>query len=113
MAWIYHQTNNSLHKAFDTLINSCKINDKVLHEYFITNKYYRIMFRTDGDYDKIIMDDKVYSKARFLRCKNFKRVLIDYYKPLGVYVKGPIEIIKRDETITNRWIIELTPIYVQ
>ncbi len=114
MGWTYYLEDNPntfdyFNKTFDNFIGQCLINKEKLTDQLSTNDCYRFLIKTDGDNDKIFYDtDKFYLKSKFLKNKNFKKRLIDYYQPLGIYVNGPKEIIKRDGTYNNRWIVELT-----
>jgi len=119
MPWIYYTSispiddqNNSFNEAFNFFLNQCIINKDRLIQQLSNNQCFRFLIRTDGENDKIICKDgKVFLKSKFLNNKNFKKCLIDYYKPLGVFVKGPTEIIRRDKSVMNKWIIELMPMY--
>ena len=119
MPWIYYTSvspiddqNNSFNEAFNFFLNQFIINKDRLIQQLSSNQCFRFLIMTDGENDKIICKDgKVFLKSKFLNNKNFKKCLIDYYKPLGIFVKGPTEIIRRDKTIMNKWIIELTPMY--
>lgn len=119
MGWIYHtnitpreQPYDSFNIAFDTFLNQCLIHKDRLVELLDKKSYFRFVIRTDGDNDKIINSDgNIYLKSIFLTNKTFKKKLIDYYRPLGIYVKGPDRIDRRDGTTTHRWMIELRPSY--
>lgn len=120
MGWLYHtdispteKPNNSFNEAFDICLNQCLIHeDRVIKELDEFTKF-RFTIRTDGNYDKIpTRDGRIYLKSIFLKNKTFKKKLIDYYKPLGIYVKGPVRLDKRNGDITNRWLIELSPKYL-
>lgn len=119
MPWIYctnisplDEQHNSLNEAFDTFLSQCFINKDKLNNQLSNNSCYRFLIRTDGEYDKIVSSDgKIFLKSKFLTNKNFKKSLIDYYKPLGIFVKGPKEIVRRDGSLMNKWIIELMPMY--
>jgi hypothetical protein len=119
MPWIYYTSlspidvqDNSFNEAFNFFLSQCIINkDKLLLE-LSSNQCYRFFIKTDGDNDKIICNDgKIFLRSKFLNNKNFKKSLIDYYRPLGVFVKGPTEIVRRDGSITNKWLIQLLPMY--
>jgi hypothetical protein len=119
MPWIYFtdispmdDQNNSFNEAFNFFLEQCIINKDRLRQYLSNGQCYRFLIRTDGENDKIICKDgKVFLKSKFLNNKIFKRNLIDYYKPQDVFVKGPKEIIRRDGSTTNKWMIELMPTY--
>jgi len=97
MPWIYFTSispiddqYNSFNEAFNLFLGQCIVNKN----------------------DKIVCKDgKVFLKSKFLVNKNFKKSLIDYYRPLSIFVKGPREIIRRDGSVMNKWIIELLPMY--
>jgi len=119
MPWLYFTNispiddqNNSFNEAFNFLLDQCIINKDRLNQQLSSNQCFRFLIRTDGENDKIICNDgKVFLKSKFLNNKNFKKCLIDYYKPQGIFVKGPTEIIRRDKSVMNKWIIELMPMY--
>lgn len=113
MGWIYFTNinpyNNTYDEAFNKLLNKCLINKENLFRYLSEHNCYRFLIKTDEHNNKIICEDgSCYLINKFLINKNFKANLINYYKPLGVYVNGPKELIRRDGTSTDRWIIELT-----
>jgi len=119
MGWIYftsispiEEQNNSFNDAFDLFLKQCLINKDRLLQELSNNQCFRFLIKTDEDNDKILCKDgKFFLRSKFLTNKNFKKCLIDYYKPFGIYVKGPKEIIRRDGTVMNRWMIELMPMY--
>lgn len=119
MGWIYCNSispfddqNNSFNEAYSLFLSQCTINKERLAQKLTTGQCYRFLIRTDEEYDKILCSDgKIFLRSKFLNSKNFKKGLIDYYRPLGVFVKGPKEIVRRDGSLMNRWIIELTPTY--
>jgi len=120
MGWLYFTSvspiddqNNSYSEAFNFFLNQCIINKDRLMQQLSLNQCFRFLIRTDGDNDKILCKDgKIFLKSKFLKNNNnFKKSLIDYYRPLGVFVKGPKEIIRRDGSVMNKWIIELMPMY--
>ena len=119
MGWLHHtnvspdndnENKNSFNEAFDIFLQQCLVNKERLKKDLEENNYLRFVIKTDGDNDKIICSDgRFFIKSKFLINKTFKKKLIDYYRPLGIYVNGPKEIKRRDGTLMNRWIIELTP----
>jgi hypothetical protein len=119
MGWKYYTSispiddqYNSFNEAFNLFLNQCIINKDRLIQQLSYNHCFRFLIKTDGENDKIICNDgKIFLKSKFLNNKNFKKSLIDYYKPMGIFVKGPKEIIRRDGSIMNKWIIELMPMY--
>jgi len=119
MPWKYYTSitpiddqYNSFNEAFNFFLNQCIINKERLMQQLSSNQCFRFLIRTDGENDKIICKDgKIFLKSKFLNNKNFKKNLIDYYRPMGVFVKGPKEIIRRDGSVMNKWIIELMPMY--
>lgn len=119
MPWIYYTSvsptddqNNSFNEAFNFFLNQCIINKDKLIQELSSTQCFRFIIRTDDANDKIVCrDGKIFLKSKFLNNKNFKKNLIDYYKPLGIFVKGPKEIIRRDGSLMNKWMIELMPMY--
>ena len=119
MGWIYYTSisptsdqTNSFNEAFDIFLNQCQIDQSTLNKQLSTDNCFRFLIKTDPENNKIVCrDNKIYLRSKFLINGNFKRSLIEYYKPMGIFVKGPREIIRRDGTVINKWIIELIPIY--
>lgn len=114
MGWLYHtnifdEDDNSYNEAFNIFINQCFIHEDKIKKELSNNNYFRFIIRTDGENDKIFTKDgKIFLKSKFLIRKSFKKQLIDYYRPLGVYVDGPNEFKRRDGTEIFRWWIELS-----
>ena len=105
---------NSFNKLFDFCISDNDIADikKLLDD---KSKTHRFEIKTMGDNDEIDPDSDYhvkFTKSRFLGTPRFKKALIDYYNPSGIYVKGPYEV-KKQETqnnvvITKEWIIDFS-----
>lgn len=114
MAWVYFTNNNpyvdnKYEEALNILLQQCLIDKEILYKYLSTHNCYRFLIKTNEDNNEIICGDgTIYLKNKFLSNKIFKTNLINYYKPLGIYVKGPKELVKRDGISTKRWIIDLT-----
>lgn len=119
MPWIYYNNisqtddqNNSFNEAFNFFLDHCIIDKDRLDKQLFSSQYFRFLIRTDDENDKIVCKDgKIFLKSKFLASKNFKKSLIDYYKPLGIFVKGPKEIIRKDGSVMNKWMIELMQMY--
>lgn len=117
MGWIYYDVSpvdeqNSFNEAFNLFLNQCMISKDRLAKQLSTNQCFRFLIKTDEENDKIVCNDgRIFLKSKFLKNKNFKKSLIEYYRPLGIFVKGPTEIIRRDKSVMNKWIIELMPMY--
>jgi len=119
MPWIYFTSispiddqYNSFNEAFNLFLGQCIVNKERLQQQLSSSQCFRFLIRTDDENDKIVCKDgKVFLKSKFLVNKNFKKSLIDYYRPLSIFVKGPREIIRRDGSVMNKWIIELLPMY--
>jgi len=101
------KTENPQTKAFEIFIA-----DLLLSEEFVKNELHlqntSKIIRIDTTNDNIAGTQ--FLKSVFLLNHNFKQRLVDYYNPLGIFVRGPDEIIKRDGTSTKQWILELSPI---
>ena len=113
MAWIYFTTispyNNSYEEALSIFFGQCLIAKERLSEHLMHNECYRFLVKTDENNNTIkTKDNKIYYKSKFLSSKGFKKMLVEHYRPLGIYVKGPTELITKDSCITNRWMIELS-----
>ena len=109
---IYLENYNN---AFNILIEPLLVNKDVLNKHFNT-----INLKTNRLYEKffiIINCDKKnniiklnnysleFEKSKFLNLKNkkIKQILIDYYKPLNLYVNGPLQLLNNN----NNYYIEL------
>jgi hypothetical protein len=108
--------------AYKTFIESICINsenlEKIVNEikYIIDPKTknpsskYRFMIETYEDDDIINKNDDYavkFTKSKFIlyKYKKVKADLINYYKPLGYYVKGPFKIVINNNI--NKYFIEL------
>lgn len=119
MGWLYHinlnteeDIDNSYNEAFNTFLQQCLIHKDRISQELSENNRFRFIIRTDDENDKVYCSDgKFFLKSKFLNRKTFKKKLIDYYRPLGIYVDGPHELKRRDGTDIHRWWIELSPKY--
>ncbi len=117
MGWIYHininndnDVDNAYNEAFNIFLQQCLIHEDRIKEELSANTRFRFVIKTDGDNDKIYCSDgRFFLKSKFLTRKTFKKKLIDYYRPLNIYVDGPHEFKRRDGTDIYRWWIELSP----
>lgn len=114
--WMYHThitpigeilSYNPLNDAFNKFLNDLKIDEKKIKKELEIQIPYRLIIKTDGAYDNIDASGK-FKKSKFLNNRKFKQNLIDYYNPMGIFVKGPD--IKEFKD-TQYWIIELSPIF--
>ena len=71
------------------------------------NNKYRIFMDLSEQNNEIQIDEFKYYKNKFLASNNFKKELINYYKPLGLYVRGPHNIVTKDNLYTTKWTIDL------
>jgi len=102
--------SNSFDEAFYKFLSDCKIDENIIKKQRESNnnKYFRFLIKTDEKNNKIeCSDGKFFLKSKFLTNKNFKKSLINYYKPLNIYITGPREIIKGDGSGSGKWIIDL------
>jgi len=102
--WKYYTKINPLKKDLDPLTIA---SNKFIEE-ITTNNSNKIIINTNGNLNNIEVGTNLFYKDRFLSDRTFKRKLIDIYNLKGIYMKGPREIIKSDNTSTNTWIIELS-----
>ena len=61
----------------------------------------------DSENNEINVDNFKYFKSKFLSSNSFKNALINYYKPLGLFVRGPHNITTKDNLYTTKWTIDL------
>lgn len=119
--WMYHtriipvkniEVYNPLNDAFDKFLKDLQLNPSEIKQKLEEKNPYRLAIRTDGNYDDIkISSTQVFQKSRFLINHKFKQQLIDYYNPIGIFVKGPKEY--RKDGKLDYWIIELSPLYAK
>ena len=60
---------------------------------------------TEGDLDEIDTTSNYhvkFTKSKFLSNPKFRRALIDYYNPNGIYIKGP----QQSQDDDNKWVID-------
>ncbi len=113
--WKFH-TYVKPNKNYDLLENALNIflsnlllsKDKLKEIEYNSIKLY---INTDQEHNNIYINNNIYYKDKFLLNHKLKQRLIDYYNELGIFVKGPIEILKRDGTPNNKWLIELSKMY--
>ena len=100
---IYLENYNS---AFEILINELLVDYNKLNTHFnsinnktnkLNNKYF-ITINCNDKNDIIKLNDYSleFHKSKFINLKNkkIKQYLINYYKPLNLYVKGPFKLLK-------------------
>lgn len=103
--------NDPLIQAFDKFLETVLLDINEIIDIIEQKGVYRIIIDTEGENDKINPGSQyVFYKSVFMKNnKKFRQKLLDYYVPLGIFVKGPIEIISRTSTnTTNKWYIELS-----
>ena len=102
--WIYYTTikpnrkyvtdinnidyNNEFNKAFDIFFKQCIVSNEKLEKQSI------VYIDCSGENNIIVKDNNYhisFLKSKFLLNKKLKNKLIEYYNPLGYYVKGPIQ----------------------
>lgn len=101
----YHNFINSLCLSAEELE---KIKENNLNS--SSNNKHRIIIDLDGELDIINVGSDYnikFQKSKFLTFKNkkIKTDLINHYKPLGFFVKGPNELINTKNT--NKYFVEL------
>jgi hypothetical protein len=92
-------------KAFDNFLEDCKIPISDLQDCLENNDIYNYEITTDPENDPINKDSSYhvrFMKSRFLSNPKFKRGLIEYYNPVGYFVRGPSKV---DD---NKWVIEFS-----
>lgn len=99
--------NDPLSKALELFIKDLLLTEEEINEIKNTKKF---IINTNGSLNNIEIGMNVFNKDRFLSSRKFKQKLIDYYNSHGIFVRGPKEIIKSDNTTTGTWIIELIKI---
>jgi hypothetical protein len=114
--WTFYtdnQNDNPLIYAFNKFSNELTIdvNKQELLKWLENNDYMRININTEGTHNIIeSIKGHTFFKNRFLINKKFKQKLIEYYNPYNIYVKGPINIINKDHSLSNYWYIDLYPL---
>jgi hypothetical protein len=114
---IINKNNNDdpLIRASDTFLKELLLDPDLVKESIEKHNFHRIYINTDGTLD-IITDQKdqkdqkrgyTFLKSKFLSNKKFKQRLIEYYNPYRIYVKGPINVLKKDFTNSPLWYIDL------
>lgn len=82
-------------KAFDIFLDECIIDTNIINDNIIKNNSYKIVINTNKDNDIIIKNNSYhvnFLKSKFINNKKFKSKLIEYYNPIGFFIKGPIQI---------------------
>jgi hypothetical protein len=111
--------NDPLTRAFDSFLSDLLFDEIIIKKELEKNQPRRLLINTNGDHDKVVIknsnssNDPIFLKSRFLSNRKFKQRLVDYYNPIGIFVKGPKEVIKRDGESTNQWLIELSKIHIK
>jgi hypothetical protein len=106
--WTFYNKNKNepLLNALNIFVKSLLLNKEDITNEIRINGFKRILINTDGQNDIINTESRyTFLKSRFLTNKKLKQKLIEYYNPIGIFVKGPFDVIKRDGSV--QWIIEL------
>ena len=114
--WFYHthinpliKTEDPLTKAFELFLSEMLLpEDYIKNELNLKKQSKTFVIDTNGLNDQILGTS--FLKSLFLINRKFKQRLVDYYNELGVFIKGPIEKVRRDGTRTGIWVIELSVI---
>jgi hypothetical protein len=111
MGWNYHIDVNHCEVNYYEIsymyfLKKCIIPENKLFWRINTHGCYRLLIKTDEVSNKILCTNgKIYLRSKFLQSSHFKKSLINHYRNIGIFVKGPSEI------ITDKcWMIELVPI---
>ena len=111
--------SNSHNEAYQMFLTECCIpEDKLMRSIYNLkkninpktrepNRKYRIFMDLDSENNEIIIDDNKFLKSKFLSNSRFKKDLIAYYKPMGLFVRGPHNITTKQELHTTKWTIDL------
>jgi hypothetical protein len=106
-------------KAFNSFLEECCIpEDKLLRSINYLkrninnrtkrpNNKYRIFMDLDSENNELVIEEFKYFKSKFLSSNMFRNALINYYKPLGLFVRGPHNITTKDGLYTTKWTIDL------
>jgi hypothetical protein len=120
--WVYHTSvrprnkriegedgnneyKNEFKKAFDSFLEDCKIPVCDLEESMNGKDVYCHTMVGKDDDDEINKHSKYhvrFLKSRFLTNPKFKRELINYYNPIGYFVRGP------SQNSNNEWVLEFS-----
>ena len=111
-----YKINDPLIRAFNIFSSELMIKKDVLLKEFETKKIKQIFINTDPEFNIIKVNtgpiEHIFLKSKFLDDnRKFKQTLIDYYNSFGIFVNGPTQIYKRTGETTNKWLIELSPVY--
>jgi hypothetical protein len=115
-----NKLNDPLIKAFDLFLKEVILDKEEILKFFNNGQQgpqiKRIIIDTNGPSNNITIKNNdftknVFYKDRFLTNRKFKQTIIDHYNSLGIFVKGPCEIIRKDNTSSGIWIVELSKIF--
>lgn len=107
----YHKINDPLSKAFEIFIKDLIFEKEDIMREINLHGSKRIIINTEGQSNNIVVDGIVFNKDKFLMNHKLKQRLIDHYNTIGVFVKGPAEIIKKTGESTKNWQIELSLVF--
>ena len=96
---------NELNNAFSMFLEECKIPLGDLEEFIYNKDCYKFNILTDKKNNVINQANNYhikFLKSRFLQNGRFKKELINYYNPVGYFVKGP-----QQENDSN-WFLEIS-----
>lgn len=92
-------------KSFDSFLEECKIPLSDLEDFIQGRDKYIHKISTDNTND-IINPNSTYHvrflKSKFLSNPKFKRGLIDYYNPVGYFIRGP------NQDNESEWSLEIS-----
>ena len=101
--------DQELQNCFNIFFEECKVNVDNIHNYIEKEGKYSLVIDTNPNYDQINSNSNYhvsFLKSKFLSNPRFKKALINYYNSQGVFVKGPRELLKNDQTKINKWVID-------
>ncbi len=92
-------------KTFDSFLEDCKLPISELKSALGNTDIYNYKINTDKENDQLNKNSDYhvrFLKSRFLSNPKFKRGLIEYYNPVGYFVRGPTKVNE------DSWVIEFS-----
>jgi hypothetical protein len=109
MVWIYYDNDDyTFSEVFELFLSQCTLDQTTMKEELKKGPCIRYVISTSDEHNEIIHNRKTFLKTKFLMNKLFKKRLVEYYRPMNIYVNGPKQISKTNGETIDKWLIELT-----